>query len=195
MCFQKVLKACISRIRCSPNHGGVNRTITRYEPVFTELSRTMNRCNKKMDELAAGTMKNFFKNETSAQSIEDQKDMTTTQDITMPDRSSSSDIAATQGVHYTEEIDTVARVSCLPNFFSHRSMAAPTSRDRGLFTGFGSFSSSSSSGEQRHHNSSFRSISSVRSTQTVASYPGRPSCVIRPLDERLLRRRCDRIFK
>jgi len=156
---------------------GVHQTIMHYEPV---------------QDCKPGPGKGV-KSVTSAQSI--QQDMTTTQDITMLDRSSSSDIAATQRVQCTQEIDNVAKVSCFPNIFSVRSMAAPISRDRGLLTGFGSFSSSSSFGEQRHHNSSVRSMSSVRSTQTVASYPGRPSCVIRPLDERLLRRRCDRISK
>ena len=111
------------------------------------------------------------------------QDMTTKQDmVDIHDWSSSSDIVTTPRVHYTEEIDYVAKASCFPSFSSLRLRAAPISGDRGLFSRFGSFSSSSSE-EQRHPN-----------FQLLASYPGRPSCVIRPLDERLRRRR-DRTCK
>jgi len=57
-------------------------------------------------------------------SIEDQV-MTTTQEMTMRDWASSSDIATTQRVHYTEEIDSVAKASCFPSFFPLRLRAKP----------------------------------------------------------------------
>ena len=125
------------------------------------------------------------------------------QDMTTPDQSSSSDIAATKRVHYTEEFDNVAKGSCFPNFFfqlrhhssSTRSISSAkdhNSSTRSIIFAKDHNRSARSISSAKDHNRGARSISSAN--QTVASVPGTPNFVsVRPLDERLLRRRCDRV--